>query len=365
MARYTSRPGESAALAAAIEAAALDGDKWGPLVDLLLLMFDGEGGGINIADLRTGRSRAAINHGLTASAETEYYDRLITRDPRIPMLAERASGTAFDDAALLADEAAARSEYYAWQAAQGYRNTLFFKLVHNQAELGAIAITRRKGRGAHDDAALAAAGALAPRLTAAAAVSRHIAALEGLNNGLELALAAGARAFALFGRHAELLHANPAFQAAFDRRDGLTHAALSAGLHAVVAECQPRALLIPRAGGATPYRLVLQPVTPQAAEQRRFDWGRHGAVLVFLDDPDAAAIADRAPVLRTLFGLTAAEARVAVLIAEGDEIEAIALRLGVAASTVRTQLKRIFLKLGVNRQLGVAQLVRSLPKFDG
>ncbi|MGL4542989.1 MAG: helix-turn-helix transcriptional regulator [Polymorphobacter sp.] len=88
-------------------------------------------------------------------------------------------------------------------------------------------------------------------------------------------------------------------------------------------------------------------------------------MLAFLDDPDADIAGNRSEVLQQIFGLTSAEARVAMLLAEGDEVEAIALRQGVVTSTVRSQLKSIFQKMGVNRQLGVARLVRGLPQFDG
>lgn len=349
----------------ALDAATFDCEGWAPLVDYLMTTFDGEGGGINIADLATGKSIAAINHGLTPAAQAEYYKHLIRKDPRIAMMAGMAGGTAFNDAALLADTITGRSEYYAWQAAQGYRDTLFIKLVHTPAELGAIAITRRNGRGAHDDDALAAARAIAPRIAGAAAVSRRIAALEGLNASLERAMAAEAKAFALFGNGAALLHANHGFRAALDRRDGLASSALVNAVIGTEADGRPRALQVRRAGQATSYRLVLQPVSPRAAEQRGFDWGRRGAVLAFLDDPDAAGSGNRAPVLQQLFGLTRAEARIAVLIADGEDIEAIAALSNVATSTVRTQLKSIFTKLGVTRQLGVARLVRGLPQFDG
>ena len=112
-----------------------------------------------------------------------------------------------------------------------------------------------------------------------------------------------------------------------------------------------------------PYRLVLQPVTPVLAAELGFDWGLHGALLLFLDDPDATDGRDRMPVLRQLFGLTRSEAVVAMLIADGAEIEAIAALQGVAVSTVRTHLKSVFTKLGVSRQLSVAQLVRGLPQM--
>ncbi len=351
-------------LAEALDAATLDSDGWHLLIDQLMLRFGGEGGGINIADPVTGQSRAAINLGLSATAEAEYYRHLIHKDPRLRLLAGMTSGTAADDAPLLADAASRRDEYYAWQAEQGFRGTLFFKLVHNRDELGAIAITRAKASRAPDAATLAAAQALAPRLAAVAAINRRLTALEGINAALERTIAAGGQAFALFGPGARLLHANTRYIATLDRRDGLNAEIVGQAVRTAEAAGQPHAIAIARHGGGRPYRLVLQPVSAAAGEARRFDWGRQGAVLAFLDDPDAGR-GRQDPVLQQLYGLTAAEARVATLIADGEDVDGIARAQGVTVNTVRTQLKSVFAKMGVSRQLGVAQLVRSLPQFDG
>lgn len=64
--------------------------------------------------------------------------------------------------------------------------------------------------------------------------------------------------------------------------------------------------------------------------------------------------------LRSLYGLTLAEAQVAVAIARGDSPTAIAAARGTARETVRSQIKQIMGKLGVRRQSGVAALVASL-----
>ncbi|HLW26409.1 MAG TPA: helix-turn-helix transcriptional regulator, partial [Kiloniellales bacterium] len=57
------------------------------------------------------------------------------------------------------------------------------------------------------------------------------------------------------------------------------------------------------------------------------------------------------------FGLTAAEAELALEIMRGDGREAAAARLGITVATVRTHLLHIFEKTGVHRQ---AELVRLL-----
>ena len=61
--------------------------------------------------------------------------------------------------------------------------------------------------------------------------------------------------------------------------------------------------------------------------------------------------------LRERFGLTTAECRVAAEAAHGCTPSEIAARLGLSVQTVRSHLKRIFLKAGVHSQ---ARLVQAL-----
>jgi DNA-binding CsgD family transcriptional regulator len=65
--------------------------------------------------------------------------------------------------------------------------------------------------------------------------------------------------------------------------------------------------------------------------------------------------------LRRKFGLTPAEADVALKILKGDGRQAAAARLGIAATTVRAHLSHIFEKTGVRRQ---AELVRLLMQDE-
>jgi DNA-binding CsgD family transcriptional regulator len=65
--------------------------------------------------------------------------------------------------------------------------------------------------------------------------------------------------------------------------------------------------------------------------------------------------------LRTLFGLTRAEARLAGCLAAGDDLASAAERLGVSQGTLRGALKAIFRKTGAKRQ---AELVGLLTRID-
>jgi len=84
------------------------------------------------------------------------------------------------------------------------------------------------------------------------------------------------------------------------------------------------------------------------------------AIVVIGTPRRRSAAAQRA--LEALFGLTAAEARVTCLIAEGTGVQAAAADLGVEASTVRTHLVRAYAKTGTRRQAELAKLVE---QFSG
>ncbi|WGL15894.1 helix-turn-helix transcriptional regulator [Microbulbifer bruguierae] len=60
-----------------------------------------------------------------------------------------------------------------------------------------------------------------------------------------------------------------------------------------------------------------------------------------------------------LFGLTPAEAKLAIALCEGDSVTEYAAKLGVAVGTVRVQLKSIFSKLGVHRQPELVRIIGS------
>lgn len=59
----------------------------------------------------------------------------------------------------------------------------------------------------------------------------------------------------------------------------------------------------------------------------------------------------RAPILQELYGLTSAEAIVALAVTQGRPLTDIAAHRGVAPSTVRTQVKAVLAKVGVGRQV--------------
>lgn len=86
---------------------------------------------------------------------------------------------------------------------------------------------------------------------------------------------------------------------------------------------------------------------------------RDPAVLLVVTDP-LRALDIPAEWIMDAYGLTRAEANVALVAASGASIPEIARKLSVSPNTVKTHLRRVFAKTGVSRQAELARLVASL-----
>lgn len=83
-----------------------------------------------------------------------------------------------------------------------------------------------------------------------------------------------------------------------------------------------------------------------------------GLVALYLSDPGAPFNASEEQLIHT-FGLTRKEAGIAIALANGLDLKEISARKGVSLATVRTQLKGIFHKLGVNKQQDIIRILLS------
>jgi DNA-binding CsgD family transcriptional regulator len=91
------------------------------------------------------------------------------------------------------------------------------------------------------------------------------------------------------------------------------------------------------------------------------------ALLVLIDLEQRSRISDT--LLRACFKLTAAEAKLAVRIASGTDLDAASEKLRITRATARAQLRSIFAKTGVHRQselvVLLSKLVGALPSETG
>ena len=81
------------------------------------------------------------------------------------------------------------------------------------------------------------------------------------------------------------------------------------------------------------------------------------SVVVYLEETSRKHPAPSGRLLAELFGLTTSEAFLASLLASGVTLSDAAIKLGTTEGTVRTNVKRIFAKTGVNRQADLVGLI--------
>jgi DNA-binding CsgD family transcriptional regulator len=117
-------------------------------------------------------------------------------------------------------------------------------------------------------------------------------------------------------------------------------------------------LALQRSPGAPVYQLVVLPTR----EDCEFTFGSDRPLaLITLGAPGQGRSVE-AELLRQLFGLSDAEARVVAAIAQGSTLKDVAEESGVSINTVRTQLHSAFGKTDTHRQAELVALVDALPR---
>jgi DNA-binding CsgD family transcriptional regulator len=232
-------------------------------------------------------------------------------------------------------------------------------------------LRRRKERPFGDDE-LAALRALAPHFNRALRVTLRLREMEARAEALAEMNHRALVALVLTDAFGRIAEANNLARAILGENDGL--AARNGVLRAARSEdCfrlgqlmqeAARPLLMPMSGvmrvsrpsGRRPIALVVSPTRAAASP-----FGRSHAVSVAFADPERAPEAD-ADLLARLYGFTAREAGVTALLLQGRSPTEAAAELGMTENTVRTHIRHVFDKTGVER---LADLVRTLMQGPG
>lgn len=265
-----------------------------------------------------------------------------------------------------------RSEYFNdFMRPQDAGATMHIRLELDDTTSGAIALGRSIRKGAFEAEALEAASRLQPHLIRAYKLGRLLAVAPGVSTDLARALEGTSQAVLIVDGDGSVRHVNTAGERLMRSRPGLTIvggrlsaqasdaarrlAELIGRATSADARRQGGALNLPRPGQRFPLAVRISPLTGEPDPV----FGRPRMAMVCVTDLERD-VPPPHDALRTLFGLTQAEARLAAAVFEGLSLPEAADRFAVSVHTVRFQLARIFDKTGVARQAELVKLMMRL-----
>lgn len=130
----------------------------------------------------------------------------------------------------------------------------------------------------------------------------------------------------------------------------------------LAAQEMPDALFVNRPNSMLPLIVRVTPLRGQACERLGSFAPVHGALLMILK-PGNRTYPDLSNILLKL-GLTQAQTRVALLIAAGHTTKTAAEYLAVSDETVRSHVKGVYTRLGIDRQADLIRLVGKVVPFE-
>jgi DNA-binding CsgD family transcriptional regulator len=264
-----------------------------------------------------------------------------------------------------------RSEFYHdWLAPQDIASSMLIRLARRGAETATLNIncSHKKDRFSPDEIDMVARHQ--PHLVRAFELGRRLAEARQVEPTADGLFEGSHHGLFLVDRTGRIRRVNPVGEAMIVARDGLVATAGRLGALSPAANRQLQALIAgacgraERTGGgmtvasATRAHGLSLSVVPVRAE-RAWPFHLEPAALVCATDLGARADLPEQQI-RRIFGLTAAETRVAMAIAQGDSLAELAGSLGISINTVNNHLARIFDKTETRRQAQLASLLMRL-----
>lgn len=123
------------------------------------------------------------------------------------------------------------------------------------------------------------------------------------------------------------------------------------------AEPATQALEVRDARGGDNVHLIVLPIGVSSGAQTKE--GQASAAIIIADARQQRSMASQ--VLKSSFGLTPAEIKVAMGIAHGRPPDELGCDLSISLATVKTHTQRIYQKTGVSRQVDLSRLIYGLP----
>ncbi len=335
--------------------------------------------------------------GYSAESLCDYQAYYFRNDPFLQRVLDK-----FRDAecgvgqVLIGDSELRRTEFYSdWCRRHDIGRIMWAKLWEDTGSIAALSMVRGLEAPHFDEEELQIIAAIAPHLRQASRLARSLRELQSSIAMLQQSLNDMDIAISLVRRDGSMVRSTEGAERIFRARDGiwlhnkrlrtLSHAEQGTLDALIAGACQifessglsaPTKVQLDAAGGAPVRSWTAQPggtipITrkmpgnPLLVVVSPFRAGSlmnepQAVALVQFSDPSAVP-RSRGAILRTLYGLTPTESRMADLLLQGLETREVAEKMGTTIETTRINLKRILAKTETRRQPALMRLMLSLP----
>jgi DNA-binding CsgD family transcriptional regulator len=351
---------------------------WQQFLSALCKTVDGTAASFISHDLSASTGNVAVAVGADAAALESYTRHWIHEDPWAysPKARSLSPGSVVVGSALIPRAALKRTAFYnEFSRHIDVGQSIVSVVESDSRRLSGFSINGSDRREEFGRTEVGLLRELMPHLQQALTLHRRLVSAENALQSRDRALHALCHAAALTDGHGLIRQVNAEGEAILNARDGLyldrgrlraAHANDTAQLRRLIGAAaltqgggglsSGGRLLLGRPSGRRPLRVLvaLAPGLPDG-----FRTGESCAI-VFVIDPDRRRLPSEGE-LRDLFGLTRAESRLVLALANGLTLAQTARSLQQSPATLRSYLKVVFNKTDTHRQSDLIQLVREWP----
>lgn len=364
----------------AIYGAALDKTRWPDVLHQIMSISDCQGATFYVLD-STEQPRLPILETANFAQDfiDEYLSGMAAHDPTVQYIIAHPQQKIVHDSTFITEREKDRHMYFDWHGRFSETRHRIVNVTQPAEHVQAgVALHRTRAKGDFNPAALEKIGVLFHHVERAVEIGFRLGTLGWMEQVLQDLLDRNPLGILLLDDQGRVIFANREARSIGNTSDGLALA--EAGLTLARAIDNRRlqkligevintirrsglssggSLLAARPSHKRPYSILVSPLA-------RTDFGLtrlRPAVCIVIADPEKRDLlpADR---LRSLYGLTPAEARLAMRLAAGDDLRSAAAALGIAYPTARTELMAIFRKTETRRQGELIMLLlKTVPLF--
>jgi DNA-binding CsgD family transcriptional regulator/PAS domain-containing protein len=361
--------------------AAVDPDLWAPVMERYADAIGGDKGWLSLLNLVDGRGGGVIAR--IDPHQVERFDQHFAERNPLHLVDDARSFLQRWTPRILTDEDwmpkadLVKTEYYNdFLKPQDVHSCIMVRLAKCGTETATLNITRPARRGQFERGELEFAASLHTHLIRAFDLGQKLALNRALTNGFATVFDDSVHGLFLVDAEGRLQHMNPAAETLVAAHRGLQICAgrltavdtgASRAFQALVGRAGARDAET-RTGGSMPIAVAssVAPLSVTVAPVRLpavTILGGAPAVIVCVTDTEAGVKLPEQR-LRDLFGLTPAEARLALALFEGATLNEAAQGLKISRFTAQNHLARIFEKTGANRQAILIKLMMRAVGLD-